>query len=42
MAFDVEEETRRHWAGWQDFLRLTMGATVAVIIVLGVMALTLL
>jgi hypothetical protein len=42
MAFDAELETRRHWAGWQSFMRLTIGAIVAVIIILGGMALTLL
>lgn len=42
MAFDIETETRVHQAGWQSFVRLTTVASVGIIILLGLMALTLL
>jgi hypothetical protein len=36
MAFDVEQETRRHWEGWQSFIRLTLiAAAAAFVVVLG-------
>ncbi len=42
MAFNIEQENRSHLASWQGFVRLTTFASVAVVVILGLMALTLL
>jgi len=42
MAFDIEQETRSHFASWHGFVRLTTFASIAVVVILGLMALTLL
>ena len=42
MALDMEKEIARHTKGWEDFAKLVLISTVAVIAVLGLMALTLL
>lgn len=42
MALDMEKEIARHTKGWEGFAKLLFISTVAVIAVLGLMALTLL
>ena len=41
MTLDMEKEFDRHQKGWQGFAKLMFISTVAVIAILGVMALTL-
>lgn len=42
MALDMEKEIARHAKGWEGFAKLLFVSTVAVIAILGLMALTLL
>ena len=41
MALDMEKEITRHQKGWADFAKWTFISTVAVIAIVGIMALTL-
>lgn len=42
MALNIEEEIVRHQKGWEGFAKFTFISTAAVIIIVGLMALTLL
>ena len=42
MALDMEQEIARHQKGWEDFAKMIFIGTVAVIAIVGLMALTLL
>ena len=42
MALDMQKEFERHQKGWDGFARLLQVSTVAIILLLAVMALTLL
>ena len=40
MALDMEKEIARHQQGWADFAKMTFIATVGIIVLLGILALT--
>lgn len=42
MALNMQEEIERHQKGWEGFAKYTFVGTVAVVAILGLMALTLL
>ena len=42
MALDIEKEIERHQQGWEGFAKLLLIGTVAVLVIIGLMALTLL
>lgn len=42
MAFNLEEENRRHQSGWDGFAKFLFLSTAGVILLLAILALTLL